>query len=99
MKRRTLLTSGAGAMMLATQMTPSRANAAVPKRGKDLYELLGRLPPRERKVGAQLVATEDRGAYTLEKLVLDLNGIEAAPAYFAKPKGKTGPLPTVPPLP
>jgi len=95
MKRRTLLTTGAGAMLLATQMTPSRANAATPKRARDLYTLLGKLPPRDRKVSAQVVATEDRGAYLLEKLVLDLNGIEAAPAYFAKPKGKSGPLPTV----
>ena len=95
MKRRTLLTAGAGAMMLATQMTPLRANAGTPKRARDLYTLLGKLPPRDRKVSAQVVATEDRGAYLLEKLVLDLNGIEAAPAYFAKPKGKSGPLPTV----
>jgi len=57
--------------------------------------LLGRLPPRDRKVSAKLVTTEDRGAYTLEKLVLDLNGEQAAPAYFAKPKGVSGKLPTV----
>ena len=72
-------------MMLATQMTPARANTAVQKHSKDLYALLGKLPPRDRKVSAQIVATEDRGAYTLEKLVLDLNGIEPAPAWFAKP--------------
>ena len=57
--------------------------------------MLGRLPPRDRKVSAKLVTTEDRGAYTLEKLVLDLNGEQAAPAYFAKPKGVSGKLPTV----
>lgn len=95
MKRRTLLTTGAGAMFLAPQITPSRAMAAEPDRRKELYDLLGKLPPRDRKVSAQLVSTEDRGAYVLEKLVLDLNGIESAPAYFAKPKGKTGRLPTV----
>jgi hypothetical protein len=55
---------------------------------------MGRLPPRDRKVGAQLVSTEDRGTYTLESLVLDLNGEEAAPAFFAKPKGRSGKLPT-----
>jgi hypothetical protein len=95
MKRRTLLTSGAGAMMMATQLTASGATASLPKRSKDLYALLGKLPPRDRKVSARLVSTEDRGAYTLETLVLDLNGIEPAPAYFARPKGKTGRLPTV----
>jgi hypothetical protein len=56
---------------------------------------MGKLPPRDRKVGAQLVSTEDRGTYTLEKLVLDLNGEEPAPAFFAKPKGATGKRPTV----
>jgi hypothetical protein len=95
MKRRTLLTTGAGAMFLAPQIAPSSAMAAAPDRRKELYDLLGKLPPRDREVSAQLVSTEDRGAYTLETLVLDLNGIESARAYFAKPKGKTGRLPTV----
>ncbi len=69
--------------------------AGTPDRRDTLYRLLGRLPPRDRPVSAQLVSTEDRGSYTLEKLLLDLNGEEAAPAYFAKPKGATGRLPTV----
>ena len=97
MKRRTLLSACAGAMILAPQMKPSLATASDSEsdRAKELYGLLGKLPPRDRKVGAELVSTEDRGTYTLEKLVLDLNGIERAPAYFARPKGKTGRLPTV----
>src|SRR5690606_28235702 len=40
-------------------------------------------------------SVEDRGSWVLEKLVLDLNGIEAAPAWFARPKGASGRLPTV----
>jgi len=95
MKRRTLLSASAGAMILAPHMSSSVAIAAESNRVKELYGLLGKLPPRDRKVSAELVATEDRGTYTLEKLVLDLNGIEAAPAYFARPKGKSGRLPTV----
>src|ERR1700741_4697829 len=95
MKRRTLLSAGPGALFLAPHLQISAAAAAEPDRAKELYGLLGKLPPRDRKVGAQLVSTEDRGTYTLEKLVLDLNGIEAAPAYFAKPKDKAGRLPTV----
>ncbi|HYJ42507.1 MAG TPA: acetylxylan esterase [Steroidobacteraceae bacterium] len=94
MKRRTLLSAGAGAMILAPHVKPSLA-ASEPDRAKELYRLLGKLPPRDRKVGAELVSTEDRGTYTLEKLSLDLNGIERAPAYFARPNGKTGRLPTV----
>ena len=56
---------------------------------------MGRLPARDHKVSAQLVSTEDRGSYTLEKLVLDLNGQEPVPAYFAAPKGGAGKRPTV----
>ena len=82
-------------MILAQHMKPASATASEPERAKELYGLLGKLPPRDRKVGAELVSTEDRGTYTLEKLVLDLNGIEPAPAYFARPKHKTGRLPTV----
>ncbi|MEJ0085653.1 MAG: acetylxylan esterase [Pseudomonadota bacterium] len=96
MKRRTLLQAGAGVLM-ATQAEISSANSqgSAAASRKKLYDLMGRLPPRDRKVGAQLVSTEDRGTYTLEKLVLDLNGEEPAPAYFAKPKGAGGRLPTV----
>jgi hypothetical protein len=99
MKRRTLLQSGAGAMLLAGHTTASSAKPAAkvtaPARRDELYGLLGKLPPRDRKVSAQLVSTEDRGTYTLEKLIIDLNGEEPAPAYFAKPKGKASRLPTV----
>lgn len=52
-----------------------------------LYSLLGDLPPRDRAISAELVSQEDRGGYVLEKLTLDLNGIEPVPALFAKPKG------------
>jgi hypothetical protein len=95
MKRRTLLAVSAGAMILAPQMKSSRAAASTSDRASELYGLLGKLPPRDRKVSAELIETVDHGTYTLEKLVLDLNGIEPAPAYFARPKGKSGRLPTV----
>jgi hypothetical protein len=52
-----------------------------------LYALLGDLPPRDRKVGATLVSREEPGAYALEVLTLDLNGIEPVPAYFTRPVG------------
>ena len=53
-----------------------------------LYALLGDLPPRDRPILADLVSEEDRGGYVLEKLTLDLNGIEPVPAFFARPKGE-----------
>ena len=97
MKRRTLLQAGAGVLMAAqTDVSVAKSGApTVAKRRADLYGMLGKLPPRDRKVSAQLVSTEDRGAYTLEKLILDLNGEEPAPAWFAAPKGASGRRPTV----
>jgi len=59
-----------------------------------LYSLLGDLPPRDRPISAEVVSEEDRGGYVLEKLVLDLNGIEPVPAYFMEPKGN-GKRPTI----
>lgn len=54
----------------------------------NLYSLLGDLPPRNRPISAELISAEDRGGYVLEKLALDINGVEPVPAYFAKPKGQ-----------
>jgi hypothetical protein len=86
-------------MLLAGHANVSKAKpdakVSARSRREELYGLLGRLPPRNRTVSARIVSTEDRGTYTLEKLVLDLNGEEPAPAYFARPKGATGRLPTV----
>ena len=65
------------------------------ERRNQLYGLLGELPPRERPIAAQLVHREDRPHYTLETLVLDLNGIEMVPAYFVRPRGGNGPFPAV----
>jgi len=98
MKRRTFLQAGAGAAALAGHSGVVGATTSPPEhaaRARELYGLMGRLPPRDRAVSAKLVASEDRGSYTLEKLLLDLNGEEAAPAFFAKPKGAAGKLPTV----
>lgn len=66
-----------------------------PARRKELYSLLGDLPPRDRKIGSRKVTEEitDKG-YLLERLVLDLNGLEEAPAVFVKPPGP-GPFPVV----
>ena len=64
-------------------------------RREELYGLLGLLPARDRSVSARKIAAEPRGTYVLEKLVLDLNGIEPVPAYFARPAGSAGPFPTV----
>ena len=62
---------------------------------RQLYNLLGDLPPRHRPLAGRLVERSTREGYILEKLVLDLNGIEVVPAYFVKPLGIEGRLPCV----
>jgi dienelactone hydrolase len=41
------------------------------------------------------VARQERELYTLDVLVLELNGIEPVPAYFTRPRGASGPSPAV----
>lgn len=55
------------------------------QRRAELYSLLGDLPDRSRPVEAHKVSEERREKYLLEKLVLELNGLEHVPAYFVKP--------------
>ena len=51
-----------------------------------LYSLLGDLPPRDRPVCSRLVDQGPWGASgALEKLVLDLNGVEPVSAYLVRP--------------
>lgn len=64
-------------------------------RRKELYALMGDLPPRNRMVSARVLSREERPAYILEKLELDLNGIEKAPAWLVLPKNAKGRLPAV----
>ena len=64
-------------------------------RRQELYELMGKLPDRSRHISASTIAKETRNGYILEKLMLDLNGVEPVPAYFVRPETGTGQLPTV----
>ena len=65
------------------------------QRRKELYGLLGELPPRDSRIRARTVKVEERSSYRLETLALDLNGIETVPAYFVQPRGAEGPLPCI----
>src|SRR6266516_1423602 len=58
-------------------------------RRRELYGLLGDLPDRRRSVRSEKVSEERREKYVLEKLLLDLNGIEEAPAWFVRPLNAT----------
>ncbi len=74
---------------------PRRSHLDSGGRRELLYELLGDLPDRERPVRARLIGEEKRDGYVLERLELELNGIEPVPAYFAKPTRDSGPYPVV----
>lgn len=65
------------------------------QRRQELYDLLGGLPDRERPISVETVLVEERQEYVLKKLVLDLNGIELVPAYFARPHDQPGPRPAL----
>lgn len=64
-------------------------------RRAELYSLLCDLPDRHRPISATLVRQDERDGYVLETLLLDLNGIEPVPAYFARPVGEVRAAPTV----
>jgi hypothetical protein len=96
--------SGAGATFLAS--APAGAGLPPPPvagrsfrdaagRRAALYGLLGDLPDRERPIGATKRGEEEKDGYVLESWVLDLNGLEPAPALLARPKGSSGRLPAI----
>jgi acetyl esterase/lipase len=64
-------------------------------RRAELYGLLGDLPHRSRTIRATQVGQENRNGYIVEKLMLDLNGIEPVPAYFVRPSQAQDPRPTI----
>lgn len=65
------------------------------ERRRQLYGLLGDLPPRDYPISARCVGEEETEAYVCEKLVLDLNGIEPVPAYFTRPRSGEPPWPMI----
>jgi dienelactone hydrolase len=62
---------------------------------RQLYALLGDLPPRERDVSGEKLSQEDRDTYVLETWLLDLNCVEPVPAYFTRPQKATRPFPVI----
>ena len=64
-------------------------------RRRELYGLLGELPDRRRTVSGTRRSEETRDGFVLETWDLDLNGLEAVPAYVARPRTLTGRAPAV----
>jgi dienelactone hydrolase len=55
------------------------------RRRRELWSLLGDLPWQHKPGPAKLLKTEKHEGYTLERLVLDLNGVEPVPALLLIP--------------
>ncbi len=84
----------------APGLEPASANArqaleSAAERRQELYALLGRLPDRHRKIGAEKLSEADRDTYVLESWRLDLNGLEPVPAIVARPRDGAGRRPAV----
>ncbi len=63
------------------------------RRRQDLWSLLGDLPWDHKPAPPQLVRTEKHDGYTLQRWVLDLNGIEPVPALLLIPDHRQNPAP------
>lgn len=63
------------------------------RRREQLWSLLGELPERNRKISAELVSSETHPGFTLERLKLDLNGVEPVPALLLLPEKRQAKAP------
>ena len=81
-----------------TQVAPQQPNddvlpARQKERRKELWGLLGDLPWGHKPGPAKLVSKEEHEDYVLERLVLDLNGVEPVPALLLIPRKRQTPAP------
>lgn len=60
-----------------------------------LWELLGELPPRPKRLAVQTVKREDRGDFTLEKFQFDNGAGATVPGYLLLPKNVSGKSPAI----
>ncbi|MFB3923323.1 MAG: dienelactone hydrolase family protein [Terriglobia bacterium] len=103
-RREFLKTSAQGLAVAAAASSPLLAPAAAErsatefaefqeKRRKELWGLLGDLPWQHKPGPARLAIKEKHDGYTLERLILDLNGVEAVPALLLVPDKLRRPAP------
>jgi dienelactone hydrolase len=96
MKRRHLLrTLAGGPVIMAYANNQDQDKVTAGGRRRQLYGLLGDLPSRHRTISARTLSTREEPRYVLEKLELDLNGLEPVPAWFARPRSASGRLPAI----
>jgi acetyl esterase/lipase len=100
LRRRDLLSLAAAAPLAAV---PGRGRPIVPPavqptpaaRRRELYELLGDMPDRQRPIGGRKRGEGLRDGFMLETWDLDLNGLETVPAYVARPAAASGRTPAI----
>ncbi len=61
----------------------------------ELYSLLGELPARDRPIQARLISETQQDGYVVERLLLDLTGLQDVPALFVRPAHLNGRVPAV----
>ena len=66
--------------------SPSAETGSVSSRREELWNVLGDLPWAHRPAPPRLLKTEKHDGYTLERLLLDLNGEENVPALLLIPE-------------
>ncbi len=76
---------GAGPRGEESRRTAQGLSARQEKRRKELWGLFGQLPWSHQPAPPRLVRTEKHEGYTLERLVLNLNGLEPVPALLLIP--------------
>jgi dienelactone hydrolase len=98
--RSALLAGGVGVgpnSTILNAMTEPEKNDTFPayqKRRRDvLWGLLGDLPWQHEPAAPKVLRTEEHDGYTLQRFVLDLNGIEPVPALLLIPKRLQRPAP------
>ncbi|UFH57000.1 dienelactone hydrolase family protein [Spirosoma sp. KNUC1025] len=83
------------ATLMANEQTEPAVKAGKKAQRKQLYQLLGKLPDRDRPIQVQLISRQETDELITEKLLLDINGLEKVPAYFTRPRHKTEKLPVI----
>jgi Abhydrolase family len=91
-----MLASGMGISMASQtprDLSPEAFQAFQAKRRKELWGLLGDLPWDYKPRPPKVVSVEQHPGYRLERLILDLNGLEPVPALLLIPDKRQDPAP------
>jgi len=83
----------AGALPLPSPDAPDNFAVTQERRRRELWNLLGDLPWDHKPAPPELVRTEKHDGYTLERWILDLNGLEPVPALLLIPDRLQKPAP------